>query len=81
MGIAVPLMFMNLMTPPCDCHLCLGLRRRESAMTREFLKAFPEMQQVQVYRQPEITGLMQLEKLGQSLYAAAGQELTDCVSA
>jgi arsenite-transporting ATPase len=81
MGIAVPLMFMNLMTPPCDCPLCLGLRRRESASTREFLKAFPEMQQVQVFRQPEITGLMQLEKLGQSLYAAAGQELTDCVSA
>jgi arsenite-transporting ATPase len=81
MGIAVPLMFMNLMTPPCDCHLCRGLRRRESAMTREFLKAFPEMQQVQVYRQPEIAGLMQLKRLGESLYAAAGQELTDCVSA
>jgi hypothetical protein len=50
-------------------------------MTREFLKAFPEMQQVQVYRQPEIAGLMQLKRLGESLYAAAGQELTDCVSA
>jgi hypothetical protein len=50
-------------------------------MTREFLKAFPEMPQVQVYRQPEITGLIQLEKLGQSLYAVAGRELTDCVSA
>ena len=29
MGIAVPLMFLNLLTPPCDCHLCVGLRRRE----------------------------------------------------
>jgi arsenite-transporting ATPase len=81
MGIAVPLMFMNLMAPPCDCHLCAGLRRRESAMSREFQKAFPEMHQVQVYRHPQIAGLSQLEKLGQSLYEAAGQELTDCVSA
>jgi len=35
------------------------------------------MQQVRS-TQPEITGLMQLESWG-DLYAAAGQELTDCV--
>ena len=81
MGIAVPLIFMNLMTPPCDCSLCVGLRRRESAMTEEFLKVFPDKQQIQVYRQPEIGGLSQLERLGESLYRTAGQELIDCVPA
>ena len=81
MGIAVPLIFMNLMTPPCDCPLCVGLRRRESAMAEKFLKAFPDKQQIQVYRQPEIGGLSQLEQLGESLYRTAGQELNDCVPA
>jgi hypothetical protein len=41
MGIAVPLMFLNLLTPPCDCQLCEGLRRRESAVAGEYRKAFP----------------------------------------
>jgi arsenite-transporting ATPase len=81
MGLAVPLMFLNLLTPPCDCPLCVGLRRRESAVAEEFLKAFPNMQQIQVFRQPGIGGLEQLEKLGQSLYKSAGQEIAACVRA
>jgi arsenite-transporting ATPase len=81
MGLAVPLMFLNLLTPPCDCPLCVGLRRRESAVAKEFLKAFPNMQQTQVFRQPGIGGLEQLEKLGQSLYRSAGQETAACVRA
>jgi arsenite-transporting ATPase len=79
LGIAVPLMFLNLLTPPCDCPLCAGLRRRESAAMEEFLKAFPDKQQIQVFRQPGIGGLKQLEKLGQSLYKSAGQEMVACV--
>lgn len=79
MGIAVPLMFLNLLTPPCDCPLCVGLHLRESAAAEEFLKVFPDKQQIQVYRQPRIGGLEQLEKLGRSLYQSAGQELTACV--
>jgi arsenite-transporting ATPase len=75
MGIAVPLMFLNLLTPPCDCHLCGGLRRRESAVAEEYHMAFPDKQQIQVYRQPEIGGLEQLERLGQNLYQPAGQEM------
>ena len=78
MRIAVPLVFLNLLTPPCDCPLCVGLRWRESIAAEEFLKAFPDKQQIQVYRQPEIGGLEQLEKLGRSLYQSAGQELTAC---
>jgi len=80
LGIPVPLMFLNLLTPPCYCRLCGGLRRRESAVAKEFLKAFPHKQQIQVYRQPGLGGLEQLEWLGQRLYQSAGQELTSRVA-
>jgi arsenite-transporting ATPase len=75
MSIAVPLLFLNLLTPLSDCCLCAGLRRRESAVAAEFLQAFPRQRQIQVYRQPEIGGLEQLEKLGQRLYQPARQEM------
>ena len=75
MGIAVPLMFLNLLTPPCNCHLCAGLRRRELTVAGEYERAFPDKQQIQIYRQPGIVGLEQLDRLGQSLYQPAGQEM------
>jgi arsenite-transporting ATPase len=75
MGIAVPLIFLNLLTPPCDCPLCVSLRRRESAVSGEYRKAFPDKQQIQIYRQPGIVGPEQLERLGQNLYQPAGQEM------
>jgi anion-transporting ArsA/GET3 family ATPase len=34
MGIAVSRMFLNLLTTPCNCHLCVGLRRRELTVAR-----------------------------------------------
>ena len=76
LGIAVPLIFLNLLTPPCGCPLCVGLRRRESAVAKEFLKVFPHKQQIHIYRQPRLGGLEQLQKLGQRLYHSAGQEMT-----
>ncbi len=76
LGIAVPLMFLNLLTPPCDCRLCVGLRRRESDAVKQFQKVFPHTQQIQIYRQPELGGLEQLEQLGQRLYRSSGQEVT-----
>jgi arsenite-transporting ATPase len=75
MGIAVPLVLLNLMTPPCDCRLCSSLRRRERSVVEEFRQAFPEKQQTLAYRQPEIAGLEQLRKLGWRLYRPARPEL------
>jgi arsenite-transporting ATPase len=75
MGIAAPLVFLNLLTPPCDCRLCAGVRRRELEVAGEYRRAFPGKQQIQVYRQPEIGGLEQLERLGQDLYQPVGQEM------
>jgi arsenite-transporting ATPase len=75
MGIAVPQVFLNLMTPPCDCRLCSSLRRRERLVVEDFRQAFPKKQQTLVYRQPEIAGLEQLKRLGWRLYRPARPEL------
>ena len=75
MGIAVPLVLLNLMTPPYDCPLCSSLRRRERLVAHDFRQAFPEKHQTLVYRQPEIAGLEQLKKLGWRLYRPAAPEL------
>jgi arsenite-transporting ATPase len=75
MGMAVPLVFLNLMTPPGDCRLCSSLGRRELLVAESFRRMFPEKQQTLVYRQPEIAGLKRLEKFGRRLYQPAIQEM------
>jgi len=75
LGIAVPLLFLNLMTPPGDCRLCASLRRRELLVAESFRQTFPEIPQTLVYRQPEIAGLARLEEFGRSLYQPALQEM------
>jgi len=67
--------FLNLVTPPCGCHLCASLQRRERLVLEGFRQAFPEKPQALVYRQQEIAGLERLERLGQSLYQPAIPEL------
>jgi arsenite-transporting ATPase len=74
MGIAVPLLFLNLLTPPCDCHLCSSLQRRERLVVEGFRETFPDKPQTLIYRQPEIAGLA-LETFGRCLYQPAIQEL------
>jgi arsenite-transporting ATPase len=81
LGIAVPLVFLNLMTPSGDCRLCSSLRRRELLVAESFRQVFPEKQQTLIYRQPEIAGLEQLEKFGRRLYQPAVQEMVSRVHA
>jgi arsenite-transporting ATPase len=81
MGVAVPSVFLNLMTPPGDCRLCSSLRRRELLVVEGFRQMFPEKQQTLVYRQPEIAGLERLEEFGQCLYQPAVRELAGCDAA
>jgi hypothetical protein len=75
MGIAVPLVFLNLMTPPGDCRLCSNVRRRELLVADSFRQAFPDKQQTLVYRQAEIAGMERLEKFGRRLYQPAIPEM------
>jgi len=75
MGIAVPLVFLNLMTPVGDCRLCSSLQQRELLVAESFRQVFLGKQQTLVYRQPEIAGLAQLEKFGRCLYQPAIEEM------
>jgi arsenite-transporting ATPase len=78
LGIAVPSVFLNLMTPPGDCRLCSSLRRRERLVAEDLRRMFPEKQQTLIYRQEEIAGLERLEEFGRHLYEPAGKELIAC---
>jgi hypothetical protein len=75
MGIAVPLVLVNLLTPPCDCALCLGLRRREAVAVAGLRLVCPDKQLTLIHRQPEIGGMEQLEGLGRRLYEPAMEEV------
>ena len=67
LGVAVPMLFLNLATPPRDCPLCAALSRREAVIRAKFLQTFPGHQTV-IYRQSEPRGLKRLSELGQALY-------------
>ena len=75
MGIAVPLLFLNLMTPPGDCRLCASLCRGELRVAEDFRRTFPDMHQTLVYRQTDLAGLERLEEFGRCLYQPALQEV------
>jgi arsenite-transporting ATPase len=74
MQVNTPLLFLNLATPPSNCSLCSALRRRESVIERKFRRAFPDLEQVVVYRRGEPRGLARLRELGQTLYAAPAEK-------
>ncbi len=65
--IAVPGLFINLVTPASDCGLCSALNRRESLICERFKRSF-HGRITQVYRHGEIRGLHALRQLGEALY-------------
>lgn len=73
LGIAVPAIFLNLMTPPGGCDLCASLRRRELAAVTSFRQAFPNQQLSLVYRQGQPVGLERLEELARGLYQTSSE--------
>ena len=76
LGVHIPALFLNQMTPPGNCALCEGLRRRERVEAEHFRKSFPEQQQVLVYRQRQPpVGRERLEELAQGLYQEACPDL------
>ena len=68
LGISVPGLFLNLVTPPSDCELCSALHRRESRVRHKFQQSLPGRDISVVYRRGEIRGLRRLEELGKALY-------------
>jgi arsenite-transporting ATPase len=80
LGVAVPSVFLNLMTPPGDCRLCTSLRRREQLVAESLRRMFPTKQHTLICRQEEIAGLERLEEFGRYLYQPAGEELISCAA-
>lgn len=78
LGVAVPCVFLNMMTPPGDCPLCASLRRRERVVAESLRRMFPAKQHTLIYRQEEVAGLERLEEFGRYLYQPAGKELIGC---
>jgi arsenite-transporting ATPase len=74
MGVHVPVLFLNLATPPSECSLCSALSQRESQVKDKFQRTFSGRHQTLVYRQGEPCGLKQLGDLGQALYQPMGKE-------
>ena len=67
LGIYVPGIFLNLVTPPSACPLCSAMNSRESLVYGKFKQNFHRAISV-VYRRGEIRGLHWLEQLGDALY-------------
>ena len=81
MGVAVPSLFLNQMTPPGDCRLCSSLWQRELLVVESFRRMFPEKQQTLIYRQPQIAGRERLEEFGKCLYQPTVREMAGCDAA
>jgi len=77
LGISVPGVFLNLMTPASDCRLCAAMNRRESLIYEKLRQNFSGDISV-LYRRGEIRGLRGLEQMGEALY---GPELVDAEAA
>jgi len=75
MGIRVPMLFMNLATPPDGCGWCSVQYERELKLKQRIRADFPDSHHVLVYRRGEPRGLHKLEALGNALYQSVHEEV------
>jgi arsenite-transporting ATPase len=76
-GIAIPTLFLNLVTPAGQCGLCSALQQRELMIRREYQEAYPQKHQALVYTHGEPRGLQQLWELGEVLYKPVPQSFAE----
>ena len=74
LGIRVPGMFLNLVTPRSDCDLCSALYRRESRVRQKFQQSLSGRDVTVVYRRGDMRGLCRLGELGKALYQSSRVE-------
>ena len=65
----VPVLFLNLATPPSACAFCTALRAREAVIQQKYRQAFPKVIQAVVERRSELRGLESLTQLGREIYS------------
>ena len=67
-GVAVPAVFVNMLTPPSECPFCSALRKRERVVVDQFRNLSGCPQVVLVDRQIDMKGLNGLGRLGSRLF-------------
>ena len=72
LGMAVPIIFVNMVTPPSSCPTCSVLRRAEERVLDRYDAACAGRHMALVFRQKEPRGLERLRVLGRALYVASG---------
>ena len=68
LGVSVPGIFVNMITPDSDCRVCSVIRRMEQPILRQYASEFAGHQIVHVARQHAPQGFERLRTLGQALY-------------
>jgi arsenite-transporting ATPase len=68
LGVAVPVLLVNMVTPPSVCPTCTALRRMEQPLLVRYEAAYAGRHVAQVFRQQEPRGLERLRALGWALY-------------
>jgi arsenite-transporting ATPase len=68
MHIRMPMLFVNMATPPGDCALCTALRQGEKKMINKYMEAFPAIHQSLVYHCGDMRGIDALGRLGDALF-------------
>ncbi|OGA35891.1 MAG: hypothetical protein A3G80_07260 [Betaproteobacteria bacterium RIFCSPLOWO2_12_FULL_62_13b] len=72
LGVAVPILFVNMVTPPSRCPTCSALRRAEAPLLGRYEAVYAGQHVAQVFRQNEPRGLERLRTFGRALYVASG---------
>jgi arsenite/tail-anchored protein-transporting ATPase len=78
LAVDVPLLFLNLATPPSGCSLCSALAKRETGIRKRLRQTLPDLFQTVVYRQDEPRGLQALTGLGEKLYPTQNRDPLAC---
>lgn len=71
LGIFIPALLINMVTPPSECPVCSALTTRESLIRDKFHRRYRFLEQLIVYRREEPYGLRELKILGQKLYGTS----------
>ena len=69
--VAVPLLFVNMVTPSSSCPICSRMRQMQTPVLERYQSQSVEQHVVTVFRQEEPHGLERLRTLGRALYAVS----------
>jgi arsenite-transporting ATPase len=66
--MAIPVLFVNRVTPPSSCPTCSALRSGEQVVRRRYESIFADRHIVQIFQQTGYQGIERLIPLGRALY-------------